>query len=156
MKSRAAAGPTPEVGLRLMDVLVETSFAVQAMLSAVADEHGLTLGQLRLLGVLRDRKPGMTELGVHLGLDRSSTTGLVDRAERRRLVTRTSDPDDGRATRVVMTATGRRLVAKAQDEVARGCAALTAGLTAAQRRELATMLGTVRETASQGASPGEP
>src|SRR3954453_11508776 len=121
----------------LVDVLVESSFAVQAMLGTVAERHGLTLGQLRLLGVLRDRTPGMTELGAHLGLDRSSTTGLIDRAEKRGLVVRTSDPADGRAIRVAMTATGRALVDQAEAEVARGCAALTARLSAAQRRELA-------------------
>jgi DNA-binding MarR family transcriptional regulator len=151
-----AGSDASQADSQLMDVLVETSFLIQAMLTQVADQYGLTVGQLRLLGVLRDRRPGMTELGAHLGLDRSSTTGLVDRAEKRRLVSRTSDPDDGRATRVAMTATGRRLVAKAEAEVLRGSAVLTAGLTGRQRRELLTLLGSVRDQAAQGRSPGEP
>ncbi|GHF33280.1 hypothetical protein FHX82_005262 [Amycolatopsis bartoniae] len=49
----------------------------------VAAEHELSVVQLRLLGVLRDRRPGMLELGAHLGLDKSSMTGLVSRAEKR-------------------------------------------------------------------------
>ena len=53
---------------------------------------------------------------------------------------RTSDPADGRATRVTMTATGRQLVLQAEADVARGCATLTAGLSAVQRRELTRLL----------------
>jgi hypothetical protein len=75
----------------------------------IAAEHGLSLAQTQLLGVLRDREPLMSELGRHLGLDKSSISGLVDRAQRRGLVTRTASDVDRRAIRVPIgagTATG--------------------------------------------------
>ncbi len=60
---------------------MRTSFAVIAMLTQVAAAHDLSLTQLRVLAILRDREPKMTELADYLGLDRSSVSGLIDRAE---------------------------------------------------------------------------
>ena len=71
-----------------MDSLVQTSFTVVALLSRVAAEHDLSLTQLRVLAILRDRTPTMTELATHLGLERSSVSGLVDRGVRRGIVRR--------------------------------------------------------------------
>ena len=63
-----------------MDGLVQVSFTVIALLSRVAAEHDLSLTQLRVLAILRDREPTMAELATHLGLERSSVSGLIDRA----------------------------------------------------------------------------
>ena len=57
-----------------------SSFEVIAVLSRAAARHDLSLTQLRMLGVLRDREPRMAELADFLGLDRSTVSGLVDRA----------------------------------------------------------------------------
>src|ERR1700746_1550700 len=71
-----------------VDGLAQLSFVVQGMLERRAAEHNLSIIQARLLGVLRDRTPTMNELARILGLDKSSVSGLVDRAERRGLVAR--------------------------------------------------------------------
>ena len=55
----------------LRDGLVQVSFAVIAVLSRVAAEQDLSLTQLRVLGILRDRQPTMAELATYLGLERS-------------------------------------------------------------------------------------
>ncbi|MGP0022346.1 MAG: MarR family winged helix-turn-helix transcriptional regulator, partial [Streptosporangiaceae bacterium] len=70
----------------MMDSLVRASFTVIALLSRVAAEHDLSLTQLRVLAILRDREPTMAELATYLGLERSSVSGLIDRAVRRGLV----------------------------------------------------------------------
>jgi DNA-binding MarR family transcriptional regulator len=93
----------------LVDALVELSFAVQAVLTRTAASYNLSVTQLRLLGILRDRTPPMTAIAEHLGLDRSSVTGLVDRAEQRRLVARTPSSDDARVIMVQLTPTGRAI-----------------------------------------------
>ncbi|MCW2994707.1 MAG: hypothetical protein JWQ18_2202 [Conexibacter sp.] len=98
--------------LGLTDALVQLSFAVQAALGAVAAAHDLSIVQLRLLGILRDREPGMLDLARALGLEKSSVTGLVDRAEARGLVARKAATHDGRAVHVRLTARGRRIAAK--------------------------------------------
>jgi MarR family transcriptional regulator, lower aerobic nicotinate degradation pathway regulator len=63
--------------------------------------------------VLRDRTPTMNELARLLGLDKSSVSGLVDRAERRGLVARIPSAEDRRAVLVGLTDQGRSLVSRA-------------------------------------------
>ena len=75
----------------LRDTLVQVSFAVIAVLSRVAAEQDLSLTQLRVLGILRDREPTMAELATYLGLERSTVSGLIDRAVQRGLVRKTTD-----------------------------------------------------------------
>jgi hypothetical protein len=53
--------------------------AVRGILNRIAAESDLSMTQLRLLGVLRDREPGMMQLAELLGLDKSSVTGLIAR-----------------------------------------------------------------------------
>jgi|SRR5471030_3098255 MarR family transcriptional regulator, lower aerobic nicotinate degradation pathway regulator len=91
------------------DALVQISFAVLDVLSRSAAELDLSVTQLRLVGILRDRSPSMAALAAHLGLDRSSVSGLIDRAERRGLVTRRTSPGDGRVTLIDLTPRGREL-----------------------------------------------
>src|SRR3984957_15185602 len=96
--------------LSAVDALAQASFLVQGTLERRAGEHGISLVQTRLLGILRDRKPTMNELARLLGLDKSSTSGLVDRAERRGLVRRLPSQIDRRSVRVSLTVEGRTLV----------------------------------------------
>jgi MarR family transcriptional regulator, lower aerobic nicotinate degradation pathway regulator len=98
-----------------VDGLAQLSFAVQGMLERRAAEHDLSITQARLLGVLRDRTPTMNELARILGLDKSSVTGLVDRAERRGLVTRIPSTTDRRVVLVSLTEDGRALVSQAAE-----------------------------------------
>src|SRR6202050_456702 len=100
-----AAASQQELG----DALVMTSFATMAALNRVAAEHDLSLTQLRVLAILRDRRVRMSELADYLGLDKSTISGLVDRAEKRGLLQREANPADGRATDVFLTAEGMQL-----------------------------------------------
>src|ERR1700753_3142494 len=93
----------------LRDNLVQVSFAVTAILSRVAAEQDLSLTQLRVLGILRDRKPTMAELANYLGLERSTVSGLISRAVQGGRVEKSIDPADGGAVRVRLTAQARRL-----------------------------------------------
>ncbi|WP_328316327.1 MarR family winged helix-turn-helix transcriptional regulator [Streptomyces sp. NBC_00388] len=129
--------------LGIVDSLVQLSFLVQGVLTSVAAERGLSVVQLRLLGVLRDRTPGMQELARHLGLDKSSMTGLVDRAERRGLVRRGAAPHDGRAVRVALTDEGHELARATTADAGRRIHALTAGLDEAQRSRLSALASTL-------------
>lgn len=119
------------------DGLAQLAFVVHGMLERRAGEQNLSIVQGRLLGVLRDRTPTMNELARLLGLDKSSITGLVDRAERRGLVTRVPSAQDGRSTQVVITTAGRSLVAGAAAGFDTDVAALLAELPPADRDALA-------------------
>jgi DNA-binding MarR family transcriptional regulator len=133
----------PVEDLGIVDGLVQLSFLVQAALGQVGTEYGLSIIQLRLLGVLRGREPGMLELARHLGLDKSSMTGLVDRAERRGLVRRTVSPRDRRGVQVSLTEQGRELAVVITAAAGRRVQALTAGLSDEARAQLSLLASTL-------------
>jgi MarR family transcriptional regulator, lower aerobic nicotinate degradation pathway regulator len=122
------------------DALVEISFAVQQLLGQVAESHDLSLTQLRLLGILRDREPGMLELAGYLNLEKSSVSGLVDRAEQRGLVRRKPVAADGRAIHVSITRKGRAIGAKIEHDLAQPFARLLRPLPPRQRAQLVALL----------------
>ena len=124
----------------LLDALVQTSFATMAVLTRVAAEHDLSLTQLRVLAILRDRRLRMTALAGYLGLDKSTMTGLVDRAEARGLLARARNAGDGRAVDVLIAPAGAALAAAIEAEVARALAPLTDALPAPDRRRLEALL----------------
>ena len=127
----------------LMDALVQTSFLIMAILNTVGAEEDLSTSQIRMLGILRDREPRMAELADHMGLDRSSTSGLIDRAEKRDLVRRSADPEDGRTVRVSLTAKGKRLTTAAEHRIRGQVTQFADTLSASERRRLASLLSQI-------------
>jgi MarR family transcriptional regulator, lower aerobic nicotinate degradation pathway regulator len=124
----------------LRDALVQISFALMAALTEVAAEHDLSLTQLRMLGILRDREPTMADLATFTGLERSTISGLIDRAAQRGLVVRTADPHDGRSVRVRLTKQARRLVPEVTAAVGDRIKPLTGQLSAAEQKRLTALL----------------
>src|ERR1700691_6189294 len=125
---------------KLISALVRASFATTAVLSRVAAEHDLSLTQLRVLAILRDRQVKMSELADYLGLDKSTISGLVDRAEKRSLLQRAPNPADGRATDVFLTAEGVQLADLGEGEIARSLSPMTGKLSRAEARRLTALL----------------
>lgn len=123
----------------MVDALAQLSFAVQGVLSQIGAEHDLSIIQVRLLGVLRDRSVGMNELARHLGLDKSSVTGLVDRAERRGLVRRRTSSTDRRAIEVSITPAGRKLAMRGAADFDQRMAALVSPLAATEQATLSVL-----------------
>jgi DNA-binding MarR family transcriptional regulator len=123
--------------------LVRSSFLVNAVYAESARGYGLTVQQGQLLCVLMARPYGMGDLGATLGLEKSSLTGLVDRAVRRGLVRREPVPDDRRAVQVVLTGEGRALAEDFYAATCRRVEDLASGLPASDRDRLAGLLGRV-------------
>jgi DNA-binding MarR family transcriptional regulator len=135
------AAPSADTGQReLISALVRASFATTAVLSRVAAEHDLSLTQLRVLAILRDRRVRMSELADYLGLDKSTISGLVDRAEKRGLLQRAPNPADGRATDVFLTAEGLQLADLGEGKIARSLSPMTGTLTRAETLRLTALL----------------
>ena len=127
----------------LRDSLVQMSFTVMAQLNRVATEHDLSLTQLRVLGILRDREPTMAELATYLGLERSTVSGLVDRAVQRGLVRKKADPADGRSVRVSLATEAKRLVAPIIAEIGELMEPLTGRLSRSEQTRLIALLAKV-------------
>jgi len=102
----------------------------------VAGSLDLSVTQARMLAVLEDREIGMLELARILELEKSSVTGLVDRAERRGLVRRVQVPDNRRAVHVILTSTGQSLVRAVRAAVRAEITAMTGSLSTGERDRL--------------------
>jgi MarR family transcriptional regulator, lower aerobic nicotinate degradation pathway regulator len=125
--------------LSTTDALAQLAFLIHNTLERLADEHDLSIIQTRLLGILRDRTPTMNELAKLLSLDKSSITGLVDRAERRGLVERVPSSKDRRITQVKLTKTGRSLVTRTAARFDADVKTILDCLPTSDRRALSTL-----------------
>jgi DNA-binding MarR family transcriptional regulator len=140
--SPAASAPAA-TQLSLVDGLAQLSFTVRGLLERRAAEHDLSMVQIRLLGVLRDRHPTMNELAGLLQLDKSSTTGLVTRAERRGLVTRVPSTSDRRSVSVALTDAGRDLIETAAGRFGTDVADLLSGLSTDDRATFVALVSQI-------------
>jgi DNA-binding MarR family transcriptional regulator len=140
VNAETSPGREAPVVADLVDALAQTSFVVMGVLSRVGAEHDLSLTQMRVLGILRDRRPRMAELAQFLGLEKSTMSGLVDRAERRGLLARGRSADDRRAVEVFMTDSGLELAERVRAEVARALAPATSHLGTKERQALTGLL----------------
>jgi DNA-binding MarR family transcriptional regulator len=144
MASRSIAPPAmAREELTPVDGLAQLAFVIHRLLERRAAEHDLSIIQTRLLGVLRDRTPTMNELAQLLDLDKSSITGLVDRAERRGLVTRVPSPTDRRSVHVTLTDDGRSLISQASTRFQADISILLDPLPPSDRGGLASLINRV-------------
>jgi len=115
--------------------------ASHTRIAAALESIGLTPALFGLLNILGAREGAMQqELGSAMGVDPSTMVSLIDELESAGLAKRRPHPTDRRARAVAVTPKGRRVLERArkmamqvEDEVLRG-------LTAAERRELLTLL----------------
>ncbi len=79
-----------------------------------------------------------------MGYTSAGTTKLVARLEEKGLITRTRDPEDGRAFQVAMTGEGERLLrAGLKGHIPRLDTGVVQRLTTTQRRQLQNLLGRI-------------
>jgi DNA-binding MarR family transcriptional regulator len=133
----SAAGPD---GYGLVDALVQAAFATMAVLNKAAADNDLSLTQLRVGGILRDRRLRMTELAGYLGLEKSTLSGLVDRAEKKGILGRAPSAADGRAVDVFLTPAGAELADRIHASVRAALSPMTSELTPAEQRRLQMLL----------------
>lgn len=137
MTSSPAAVDNDDV---LTDSLVQTSFVVTAALSKIGAESNLSLTQLRVLAILRDRRLGMSALADRLGLERSTMSGLVERAEQRGLLERAPSNTDRRAVDVYLTPDGAELAERLYAVMRSRVSTLVGVLSAAEQLRLNRLL----------------
>jgi DNA-binding MarR family transcriptional regulator len=148
--SGSAAQPPPATEEDLIDALVRASFEVMAVLTRIGAEHDLSLTQLRVLAILRDRRVRMSDLAEYLGLDKSTISGLVDRAEKRGLLRREPNPADKRAVDVLVTAAGSELAARGATLIAQSLSVMTGRLTGAEIRIVTDLLERMMRSPASG------
>lgn len=124
----------------LADAIVSTSFIVMAVINKIGAEFDLSLSLLRVLGILWDHRPKMTELADYLGLEKQTMSGLISRAEKRGFVDRSPNVEDRRATDVFLTNDGIKLVKRLRAQVLQAMLPYTDQLQPADKNRLQELL----------------
>lgn len=140
MKKQRTLKQAPAPGDGLADALVTTSFVTLAVLNKIGAENDLSLTLIRVLGILWDRRPRITELAAYLGLEKQTMSGLIARAEKRGLVARAPNAQDGRATDVFLTSEGVELVQRLHAQGQQALAPLIGQLGPSDQQLLETLL----------------
>ncbi len=140
MTSQSPEQPRPIEQDGLVDALAQAAFVTMAVLSKAGADNDLSLTQLRVLAILRDRRLKMTALADYLGLEKSTMTGLVDRAERRGLLERAPNASDGRAVDVFLSPEGAELAERLYTHIGRSLSPMTNQLAPSEQRRLQTLL----------------
>lgn len=138
--TEAAKHPATTDQPELIDALARMAFMVMGVLSKLAADNDVSLTQLRMLGILRDRRLKISELADVLGLDRSSVSGLVDRTEKRGLLQRAPNPHDARSVQVTLSPQGARAAERGAAQIARSLSAMTSALSRAEAQRLTKLL----------------
>ncbi len=103
--------------------------------------HGVTPVQYAALQTVADT-PGIDQrtLAASIGLDTSTTAGVLDRLEARGLLARSASPDDRRVRRLTLTPAGHALLKLLLPDMQRAQQRMLAPLPKAERAEFMRML----------------
>ena len=118
---------------RLIFLLNVAQRRVQRFVASQTREGRVTSAQSGLLFVLGRRDGAlMGEAGAALDLGMPGISGLAERMAAAGLIEKRADPDDGRASRLWLTAAGRKALARSKAGAAELNARLTEGFTDAE------------------------
>ncbi|MEV5753393.1 MarR family transcriptional regulator [Actinoallomurus sp. NPDC052308] len=131
-----AAEPDDE----LVETLIGLFREIDGLFSTASRRLGLTPQQAQLLCFTRHLRPSFGELATLLHCDKTNVTGLVDRLQRRGLLTRQTDPHDRRVTRVHLTSEGEALTGRFQQAIDTTLSSRFSSWPTAQRDELLHLL----------------
>jgi DNA-binding MarR family transcriptional regulator len=140
-----ASSPSHELDappwLRVETTLIGAAQSIRNAYDVRLAPLGLTLSLASLLAYVADFGPvNQTRAAEHLGQGRAATGAQVDRLEQLGYVERLPDPDDRRVWRLAITASGRALVERVTEVDGVLRAELRAGISRAERQQLAAVL----------------
>lgn len=105
------------------------------------------------------QQPGLDQrtLARTIGLDTSTTGGVIDRLERRALMQRNAAPDDRRVRRLTVTTAGTRMLEKVMPHVLQAQRRILAPLSASEQARFLELLGRLIEANNSASrAPSEP
>jgi DNA-binding MarR family transcriptional regulator len=125
--------PGSQPDRRLIYLLNVAQRRLQRFVAAQTKAGGVTSAQSGLLFALGKHDGAlMGEAGAALDLGPPGISGLAERMVEAALIEKRADPDDGRATRLWLTASGRKALARTKAGVAELNARLTEGFSDAE------------------------
>lgn len=124
-------GPKP-----LADALIELAVLIQRRYTQICASHDLTPVQGQLLCTLKDGPQRMTTLAASLGMAKNALSQLVDRTERRGLVSRETPERDRRVITLNLTARGEQIAESLYADVGRDLPDVVHNLSSEDRKAL--------------------
>jgi DNA-binding MarR family transcriptional regulator len=126
---------------RVSYVIARLDRAIRREINDVVSPHGLTATQYTALSVLRMGK-GLSnaQLARRSYVTPQSMIEMLGTLESKGLIARSPAPDHGRILRTELTAKGKRLLARCDEEIDRMEAEMTRELTPAQLADFETTL----------------
>jgi MarR family transcriptional regulator, organic hydroperoxide resistance regulator len=136
----------PDTSLALAQVLSQAERSVMRRLTALAETHGSTIEQWRVLSLLADGQGHpMKEIAGFVLVPSPTLTRIIDRMIAGNLVYRRVDPSDRRRVLIFCSARGRRLHAKLRRDVERYESGLAEADTGLDLRRLTSLLAQLIE-----------
>lgn len=129
--------------LRLLACSTDIETEIRKRLRA---QFGITLARFDYLAQLHRHPDGlrMSALSRYLMVTGGNVTGLADELEKEKLIDRVAEPHDRRSSRVSLTKKGRRLFDKLAVTHESWIAAMFAGMSPAEMRQMHELLGRLR------------
>lgn len=100
--------PSAAARAEVVELLFEYVDTLRVHFEAVAERHGLTSVQAKVLMFLEEATP-MNRIADTLCCDPSNITGVVDRLEERELLSRVEAPADRRIKLLQVTSAGKKM-----------------------------------------------
>lgn len=147
MRNKTGAPPDR----RLIYLLNVAQRRLQRFVTTQAGAGGVSPAQSGLLFVL-SRRDGVLigEAGAALDLGPAGISGLADRMVEAGLIEKRADPDDGRASRLWLTAAGRKALTRTRAGVAELNARLAEGFSDAEIEIVSRWLASVQSKFPRG------
>ncbi|MBV1879015.1 MAG: MarR family transcriptional regulator [Pseudomonadales bacterium] len=141
MNDKEVKSTPPHLGPKLGFLLNDLSKMVTQTWDSRMKHVDLTRSQWRAIGHV-SRSPGITQIDLAdaLGVGRMAVTGIVDRLEKKKLLTRKLDNADRRVKKVFCTAKAKSLLPSMQDVGDEVLKEMTENLTPHQLQQLINSL----------------
>jgi DNA-binding MarR family transcriptional regulator len=104
----------------------------------------ISLPEIFVLGRLSsNEEPSMSELGRGISMDLSTLTRTVDKLVKKEFVVRKPDPEDRRVVRVAMTAKGRKIINRFEEQRKKHIESILHQMTSPEIRDLLNIFKTL-------------
>jgi len=134
------------------DKLFWLSVLIQRRYAQVCAEYDLTSSQATLLCAVKDDPRRMSYLAASLGMTKNALSQLVDRTERRDLVSRVSSEQDRRVIMLGVTPTGKVLAEAVYAEITKRLPDIAGNLDADEQRDLERVATAIVDASGVSAS----
>ncbi len=128
----------------IMPIVKLLSEVIEKKVNSELKEQGITVSQLRVLGVVAQSgvdDVSLKEIEGVLRTAQATIAGIVSRLEDKNLVVGFSEPEDKRVKRIKLTERGKELIESTKDKVLDMEEILTSNFSEYEKEELIRLLG---------------